>query len=508
MKRGWIAVTALIVVACSSGMKSGESGARLRVFYNNDNFSYLEPCGCRVSPIGGMHRRWNAMMAYPAETRLFFDAGNMLFKTTKASEYLAPQWTEQAGSVIEAYNILKADAATPGETDFAVGVDKFLELTKKADFPFVSANIYRRGTDKLLLDDSAIITRMGRKIGVFGVFHPALRLPDSLEARDPVAAGKAMVKKLRDAGAEMVVALSHQGYDNDIEFAKKVPGIDLLVGASSQSLLQNPDMEGDTLVVQLSSQGQMLGLVEYDAKTLKRTDFVVAELNAEYDNPPKGMANPMKNLLAVNNLRMAEANRKLDEGLWAAHESTGVSYDTFISCRDCHAKQANFQEGKLHAVSFLTLMSVKQENNLDCVKCHSVGMGEKGGFKIMRDAFRGEGNQPIAMDEVRAALGADFPGPHEDYRGHPEKIRPHAAKWIEGLKKAGVKKAFVSVQCESCHGAMGGHPFANDIKPAKVVSSLCLNCHTKEQMPAWYEANGKVKQEALAAALKSVSCPK
>jgi hypothetical protein len=512
VKKIGLFVAALVLVACTSGVKSNEGGARLRVFYNNDNFSYLEPCGCRVSPIGGMHRRWNAMVAYPQESRLFLDAGNMLFKTTKAAEYLAPQWFEQAVGVIEAYNVLNADAATPGETDFALGVKKFEELANKANFPFVSANIYRKGSDKLFLRDSVMIQRLGKKIGVFGIFHPSLRLPEELEARDAISHAKSMVKKLRDSGADMVIALSHQGYDNDMAFLKEVSGIDLLVGANSQSLLQSPDLEGETLVVQLSSQGQMLGMVEYEAATLpkRRTDFLVAELNAEYDNSPKGMANPMKNLLAVTNLRMAEANRKLDEGLWAAHEGKGVSYDTYISCRDCHSKQSEFQDGKLHAAAFLTLLSKKQETNLDCVKCHSVGLGMPGGFRNMQEAFRDAEGNPVSLEKIQQHLGAGFPAADANYRENQERVRPDVAKWNTAMHKAGVKKSFVTVQCESCHGAMGGHPFANDgpIQPKKVATALCLNCHTKEQMPAWYEANGKVKQESVAAALKLMACPK
>lgn len=513
MTRPLLLVLSLLLAACTSGPKeSGIREGKIRVFYNNDNFSYLEPCGCRVSPIGGMHRRWNAMTAYAEESRLFVDAGNMLFKTTKAADYLAPQWFEQAAGVLEAYNLLHADAATVGETDFALGVRKFEELAGKAAFPFVSANVYWKGTDRLFLKDSVVVTKMGKKIGIFGVFHPELVLPDELEARDPIAHGRAAVRKLREAGAEMVVALSHQGYDRDVEFARAVKGIDLLVGAHTQSLLQSPDTEGDTLIVQLSSQGQMLGMVEYDVNEFpkRRTDFVVTELGADYDTPKKGVANPMKNLLAVTNLRMAEANRKLDEQLWAKHEGRNIGYDTFISCRDCHTKQAEFQEGKRHSAAFLTLLARGQERNLDCVKCHSVGLGMPGGFKSMEEAFRGEGDHPVRLDDVVNALGARFPAEGKSYRDQPESVREDVKRWISGLQKAGVKKSFVSVQCENCHGARAGHPFANEssAQPVKVTKTTCLQCHTKEQMPAWYDAAGKVRESAVSEAMKSIACPR
>lgn len=502
----------LALVACSPG-KTLPTGSekRIRVFYNNDNIAYLEPCGCRVSPIGGMDRRWNAMKAYPDESRVFVDAGNLLFKSSQATEFLAPQWYEQAVGVVEAYNLLGADAVAPGVTDFALGVTKFQELAKQARFPFLSSNLYWKGTGKLFLPESVMIERYGKKIGIFGLFQPSLPLPPELEARDPVAHGKAMVSKLRSAGADMVIALSHQGYDNDVALAKAVPGIDLLVGAHSQSLLQNPDTVGSTLIVQLSNQGQMLGMVEYEASSLpaRRTEFEVAELDNNFNDAPRGMANPMKSLLAVTNLRMTEANRRLDERIWAAHQGKDAGYQTFLSCRDCHGKQAQFQEGKLHSAAFLTLMAKKQEHNLDCVKCHSVGLGLPGGFRTVKDAFQDESGMPVALDRVRALAGAAaFPAEGTDYRKNPAQIRPDVAKWIDAMKKAGVKKSFVSVQCESCHGARPGHPFAADGSAGKVAANLCLQCHTKEQMPGWYDPKGKVKPAALSAAMKEVACPR
>lgn len=512
---GWAALSALsLLTACSAG--GGKNGApvgdRIRVFYNNDNFSYLEPCGCRISPIGGMDRRWNGMVAYPEESRVFVDAGNLLFKSTQASEFLAPQWFEQAGGVIEGYNILKADAVTPGATDFALGVDKFTELAKKANFPFISANLYRRDTGKPFLKDSVMITRYGKKIGIFGIFHPSLPLPAELEARDPIAAAREEVKKLRADGANMVIALAHEGYDNDVILAKQVPGIDLIVGAHSQSMLQEPDVESDTLLVQLSNQGQLLGMVEYEASSLpaKRTEFKVDELNADYNDAPGGRANPMKSLVAVTNLRMAEANKKLDDRIWQAHQAeSAAGYQSFLSCRDCHSKQANFQEGKLHAASFLTLMAKKQENNLDCVKCHSVGLGQTGGFKSMADAFRDRYDQPIPLAKVKEAMGKNFPPADANYRENPGRIRPDVARFIAALQKAGVKKAMPTVQCENCHGGRPEHPFTeNHAGSTKVATTACLACHTKEQMPAWYDASGKLKTEAVEKAKASISCPR
>jgi hypothetical protein len=494
--------------ACNSSqnLNVAETGEKIRVFFNNDNFGYLETCGCRVSPIGGMDRRWNAFMAYPENSRVFVDGGNLLFKSTQAGDFLAPQWFEQARGVVEAYNLLKADAVAVGATDFALGVDKFLELAKSANFPFLSSNIYWRGTNKLLLKDSVVIERYGKKIGIFGLFLPELPLPNELEARDPTAHARAMVKKLEAQGVDFIIALAHQGYENDVALAKEVKGISLIVGAHSQSLLQSPDEEGSTLIVQLSNQGQMLGLVEFEAKNFKRSNFVVTELDGDFVDSPKGMANPMKNLVAITNLKMEEANKKLDQQIWNKHQGKVAGFQTFLSCRECHGKQASFQEGKHHSAAFLTLMAANKDRNMDCVKCHSVGMGKEGGFSTMKEAFLDEAGKPVPLEKIKGHLPKNFPS--GGYRNEVGKIRPEVERWIEAIKKAGVKKSFVSVQCENCHGARPDHPFSNNGASAKVALNTCLQCHTKEQMPDWYNDKGILNKSVAEKAMQEIACPR
>jgi hypothetical protein len=497
----------LLLAGCNSNKPNpaeSSGGERIQIFYNNDNFGYLEPCGCRVSPIGGIDRRWNAFMAYPEKSRVFVDAGNLLFKSPRAGNYLEPQWYEQARGVVEAYNVLKADAVAVGANEFALGVNKFLELAKTANFPFLSANLYWRGTNKLFVKDSIVIERQGKKIGVFALFHPDLPLPGELEARDPIAHAKAMKEKLVGQGVDFILALSHQGYEQDVQLANQVKGISLIVGAHTQSLIQNPDQEGDTLLVQLSNQGQMLGMLEYDQK-FQRTNFVVTELDADYNEAPRGLANPMKNLLAITNLRMEEANKKLDQQLWNKHQGKVAGFQTFLNCKECHGKQASFQEGKNHSAAFLTLLAANKDRNLDCVKCHSVGLGAEGGFQQMKEAFLDEAGKPVPLEKIRAHLPKDFPS--GGYRHNVGKVRPEVERWITAMKKAGVKKSFVSVQCENCHGGRPGHPFDDNSRAEKVALNTCLQCHTKEQMPDWYTEGGTLKKDVAMKALQSVTCP-
>jgi 5'-nucleotidase len=66
------------------------------------------------------------------------------------------------------------------------------------------------------------------------------------------------VRELRDAGAELVICVSHTGLDNDLEVARSVPGIDVIFGGHSHSYTSQPRQVGGTLVVNAGTKGPYL----------------------------------------------------------------------------------------------------------------------------------------------------------------------------------------------------------------------------------------------------------
>ncbi|NUM89795.1 MAG: hypothetical protein HUU37_11360, partial [Bdellovibrionales bacterium] len=133
--------------------------------------------------------------------------------------------------------------------------------------------------------------------------------------------------------------------------------------------------------------------------------------------------------------------------------------------------------------------------------------GEKGGFRTLMDAFRGADGRAMSWKSVKEKSGlVDHPRASTDYRKNPGAVSADVEKFVHGLQRAGVKKSFVSVQCENCHGPRAGHPFEN-VKAQPVTSSTCIRCHTLEQMPSWW--NGKtLNEEAWRADLRKVTCPR
>lgn len=296
-------------------------------------FAYLDPCGCRVDPIGGVYRRWNATAVIPRETRLSVDAGNLFFVSATPAESMVPQWREQARSIIEAYNQLDWDAFTPGANDFALGVKELLTLEKSAKFAFVSANLVDAKSEKNLFKPHVIVDRLGKKIGIFGLFSPELPLPAGVRAQAVLPAAKKQVELLRRRGVDLIVALTHQGLEADRELAKAIEGIDVIVGAHTQSFLQTPEKINKSTIVQLSSKGQVFGILDIEftstssEKSLVVGQGAVVDLDSRFDASVdlekfptggfiSGRTNPMKGLIAAHNIRLSQSFRQQSQKVW------------------------------------------------------------------------------------------------------------------------------------------------------------------------------------------------
>ena len=120
------------------------------------------------------------------------------------------------------------------------------------------------------VEEYLIVVKNGRKIGIFGLMgKDAVNVAPTAEVEfeDNVLAAQRMVKQLKAAGAEMIVALSHSGTNKDASksedeiLAKKVPEIDLIISGHTHSTLEKPLIVGNTVIVSASAYGQFLGKI-------------------------------------------------------------------------------------------------------------------------------------------------------------------------------------------------------------------------------------------------------
>ncbi len=204
---------------------------------------------------------------------LFLDAGDIF----QGSLYWVTH-KEAMPSAIMKY--MDYDAVTAGNHEFDDGCSPFLRLISSLPASVVDANLsFECGPQNLetatgtplpsseKITPWTIIEKRGRKIAVIGlttVDTVFISLPCA-EARfeDETRAMRRAVSEVSARGADIVVALTHIGLENDKRLARAVPGVDVIVGGHSHSLLSNrlEKAEGPYPVVEKSPEGKPVLIV-------------------------------------------------------------------------------------------------------------------------------------------------------------------------------------------------------------------------------------------------------
>lgn len=191
-------------------------------------------------------------------------------------------------------NLLGYDAMAVGNHEFDKSPFILKMQRELAQFPMLSANIYRSG--QRMFEPYKIFNLGGVRVGVMGLTTEDTQKmvhPDNIreiEFRSPIREAAGVVPELR-AKADIVIAATHMGhYENgnhgtqspgDVEMARAVPGIDLVVGGHTQNpacmkaenVLDRayvpgseckPDRQNGTWIVQAHEWGKYVGRADFD----------------------------------------------------------------------------------------------------------------------------------------------------------------------------------------------------------------------------------------------------
>ena len=216
---------------------------------------------------------------------LILDAGDYSMGTAFAAA------TGETGGELRLMSMMGCDATTFGNHDFDLGP----EVTAESIAVALKAGRLRwwwrqirlsprtsrlwPGLQRLAKEGEIrrylVIERGGIRFGIFGLLGKEAKFytdgAGAVKFTDPIETAKEMVKILRETEkVDVIIALSHGGMikgkdgrfvdGEDVQLAKAVPGIDIVIGAHSHTELQEPIIvNGRTPVVQTGKYGQNLG---------------------------------------------------------------------------------------------------------------------------------------------------------------------------------------------------------------------------------------------------------
>ncbi|MEH6719182.1 MAG: bifunctional metallophosphatase/5'-nucleotidase [Aurantimonas endophytica] len=242
---------ALAIVAAAGGIAQAEY--RLTILHTNDFHSRIEPinkydstCSAEEATadacFGGSARLFTAIRAAreSATNPILVDGGDQFQGSLFYNHY-------KGKAAAEMMNAIGYDAMTVGNHEFDDGPEVLRAFIEAVDFPILLANADVSKEPELAetLKPWAVIERGGEKIGLVGVTPvntAELSSPGPrITFQEPVAALTEAVEALTDQGVDKIVVLSHSGYEADKRIAAAVPGIDVIVGGHSHTLLANND---------------------------------------------------------------------------------------------------------------------------------------------------------------------------------------------------------------------------------------------------------------------------
>lgn len=173
---------------------------------------------------------------------------------------------------------LGTDAMVPHwETTY--GADRVKELVEKMPIAFLAQNMRSKEWQEPVFEGRKMFEKGGAKIAVIGqafprmaVANPRWMFPDwEFGIRDDDM--QKQVDDARTEGADVVVVLSHNGYDVDRKMASKVKGIDILLTAHTHDAMPGVVRVGQTAIIASGSHGKFVSRIDLDVRDKKVTGF-------------------------------------------------------------------------------------------------------------------------------------------------------------------------------------------------------------------------------------------
>ncbi|RMF08727.1 MAG: hypothetical protein D6762_04985 [Candidatus Neomarinimicrobiota bacterium] len=228
----------------------------LILLHSNNTNGALENCYCPDHPLGSIEKRSAFLETYRQEhdNTILVDAG----------DFFSPAPRPFKDSLLcVGYGLMNYDAVLPGDQELSR--DYFSDYIPLLKAPIVVTNLKKPHLPGVM--PYVLVNRAGRRVAILGVIDPEAfkyypeEIRQSVHLRDPVQAVKATLREIYPL-PDLIILLSHSGYDRDRELARKLPEVDVIVGGHSQTAVKSPSLVGSVLVVQAGKEGYYTGVVE------------------------------------------------------------------------------------------------------------------------------------------------------------------------------------------------------------------------------------------------------
>ncbi len=193
---------------------------------------------------------------------LFLNAGDSNYGTILTNYYMGVP-------TVEALNAADLDAMCVGNHEFDFGQEPMISACTASEYPWLGANIIdtASGSCPDYLQQYIIVEVGGVDVAILGLFDDQGLFTarpqnvEGLEFQYSTTAATALLPRLDD-DSDLIIALTHIGYGNDVALAQSTDGIDVIVGGHSHTRLDSPEYVDETIIVQAWNHGLVLGRLD------------------------------------------------------------------------------------------------------------------------------------------------------------------------------------------------------------------------------------------------------
>jgi S-sulfosulfanyl-L-cysteine sulfohydrolase len=278
----------------------------------SDDFAVLARAYGRL---GGLDRIATVLKAIRAERGdrvLFLDGGD-----TWQNSYTS--LATKGEDMVDCMALLKPDAMV-GHWEFTLGEDRVKQLVERLAYPFLAQNVRDTDWNEPVFKASAAYERGGVKVAVIGqaLPHTAIANPRWLVPHWSFGLREEDLQKQvqaeRRAGAQLVVLLSHNGFDVDRKLAGRVSGIDVILTAHTHDALPDVVKVGRTLLVASGSHGKFVSRLDLDVRggEVKGFRFKLIPIFADAIDPDAEMADKILDVRAPHETLLREVIGRTD----------------------------------------------------------------------------------------------------------------------------------------------------------------------------------------------------
>jgi 2',3'-cyclic-nucleotide 2'-phosphodiesterase (5'-nucleotidase family) len=436
----FLGVAVLLSIGISVDTSRAAESSTITIAYTGNMMGYLEPCGWADTGVqlGGLSKKSTILNQYRQSGLVVVDSGDLFNEDEELPESVVEGAKLKAEAIAQICNKIGIDAVNVGELDLVLGIDFLKGLESKEKFPLISANLVdEKGAP--IFKPYVIKNVNGKRIGIFGVMGDTSEMAEKVsqlskgaaKVKDVLETAESVVKEL-SGKTDYIIALTHQGTNRNWVIARRVQGIDLVVGGHDKQKTKEPNEAGKAIIVQAGEKGQYVGLLEVTMDGTKTWKNTLQPLGDEIANDAA-----IKKMISDYNDKVAALY-----GGESSESKTAPSAATLrlTACEPCHSEAVTKWKTTDHAKAYETLVSRSKQFDPKCLACHTTRFEQPEGFSMKQQQME-----------------------------------------------------LVNVQCESCHGFAKDHlATLQPIPNKKPEIALCIKCHTADRCPNFEQDADKV----------------